>query len=214
MLTPREVQLLLERLCVELGFCLDPDVRAKLMENPPSNAAAFTDAVFIAEGLDPTTASRHLYRQVKAVVTEAFRNGGVEQFSDDMNQSANPSLVDLVAIVLTDDFSGQLSVLSQRACVWMVDTPQNRAAISAARTQGRDLTTFESRTDWSSGAEQVSLLDTVFEHHRQCTHLELFGVSVTRELLDRLAFFGFRPESSTETETTPSSFVRDRSYRR
>jgi hypothetical protein len=130
-----------------------------------------------------------------------------------MNQSADPSPVRVVAIVLADDFSGQLSVLSQRASVWIVDTPQNRVAIAAARAPGggsiRDVTTVDPKLDWLSGAEQVCLLDTVLEHHSQCTHLELFGVSVTRDLLERLAFLSFRPES-TEPGTTPNSFVRAR----
>src|SRR4051812_11602830 len=107
-----------------------------------------------------------------------------------MNQSADPSLASVVAIVLTDDFSGQLSGLSLRACVWIIGTPQNRLALSAARTPGRgsmrEVTTFDAAIDWASGAEQVHLADTVFEHHPQCTHLELFGVSATRELLARL----------------------------
>jgi len=56
---------LLDLLCVELGFCLSPAEHARLASSPPSSVKAFTDAVFVAEGLDPVTADRHLWRQVR-----------------------------------------------------------------------------------------------------------------------------------------------------
>jgi len=71
-LSPREVQSL-------LGFCLPPDAEAHLKQTPPSDIVSYTDAVFTAEGLDPSTADRHLYRQVKAVVAEAFRKSEAER---------------------------------------------------------------------------------------------------------------------------------------
>ena len=65
---------LLDRLCIQLGFCLPPIERLRLAENPPQSAEAFTDAVFTAEGLDPSTADRHLYRRVRDLVREALRD--------------------------------------------------------------------------------------------------------------------------------------------
>jgi hypothetical protein len=82
MLLSREVQSLLSKLCIDLGFCLPPDAQAHLEQSPPSQIGEFTDAVFTAEGLDPTTADRHLYRQVKAVVAAAFRRSEEERLRD------------------------------------------------------------------------------------------------------------------------------------
>jgi hypothetical protein len=76
-LGPDEVERLLGKLCVNLGFCLPPDVQDQLIENPPDNTQAFTDAVFIAEGLNPQTASRELYRQVRDSVAAAFAQAAI-----------------------------------------------------------------------------------------------------------------------------------------
>ena len=68
-----ELHQLLDRLCVQLGFCLPPAEQARLAQDPPGSAEEFTAAVFAAEGLDPGTADRHLYRQVEHMVRETFR---------------------------------------------------------------------------------------------------------------------------------------------
>jgi hypothetical protein len=73
MLTRAETESLLSKLCIELGFCLPPEDDARLIESPPDTVEAFTDAVFIAEGLNPEYAERHLYRQVRDKVAEAFQ---------------------------------------------------------------------------------------------------------------------------------------------
>ena len=73
MLNEKEVEDLLNRLCVRLGFCLPPQDIVRLRGAPPDEALAFTDAVFTAEGLDPATADRHLYRQVRDMIADAFR---------------------------------------------------------------------------------------------------------------------------------------------
>ena len=73
MLSPHETEVLLDKLCVTLGFCLPPNAYEALKENPPADITRFTDAVFVAEGFtDPATADRHLYRRVRAMVAEAF----------------------------------------------------------------------------------------------------------------------------------------------
>lgn len=79
MLTPVDVQRLLDRLCGRLGFCLPPEAQYRLRENPPPDVRSFTEAVFVAEGLDPETADRHLYRQVRDVVAKAFWLAGENQ---------------------------------------------------------------------------------------------------------------------------------------
>jgi hypothetical protein len=57
-----ELPWLLDELCTELGFCLRPEQRAALEAAPPRTVAAFTDAVFAAEGIDPSP--KRLYAQV------------------------------------------------------------------------------------------------------------------------------------------------------
>ena len=74
MLSAREVRSLLSKLCGELRFCLPEAAGERLERNPPTDAREFADAVFRAEGLDPLTADRQVYRQVKAVVADAFRS--------------------------------------------------------------------------------------------------------------------------------------------
>ena len=71
-LEPAEVETLLGKHCVDLGFCLPSDAQDQLIENPPGDTKAFTDAVFVAEGMDPQTARRELYRQVRDCVAAAF----------------------------------------------------------------------------------------------------------------------------------------------
>jgi hypothetical protein len=72
-LSEDEVDRLLNDLCVDLGFCLPPDDQSRLRVNPPGDADTFTDAVFMAEGLDPLLADRHLWRTVRQRVVLAFR---------------------------------------------------------------------------------------------------------------------------------------------
>lgn len=65
---------MLDKLCIELGFCLPPEEYTKLSNSPPTTVKAFTDAVFVAEGLEPEYADRHLWRQVRDRVTEYFKD--------------------------------------------------------------------------------------------------------------------------------------------
>jgi hypothetical protein len=57
-----ELPWLLDELCTELGFCLRPEQRAALEASPPRSVDAFTNAVFAAEGIDPSP--KRLYAQV------------------------------------------------------------------------------------------------------------------------------------------------------
>jgi hypothetical protein len=63
---------LLGELCVDLGFCLPPDEHSRLMNEPPSDVDAFTDAVFVAEGMRPH-GDLHLRRQVRERVLAHFK---------------------------------------------------------------------------------------------------------------------------------------------
>jgi hypothetical protein len=67
-----QVTALLSQLCMKLGFCLPPADCERLRRAPPDTISSFTDAVFTAEGLAPDIADRHLYRQARAIVAEAF----------------------------------------------------------------------------------------------------------------------------------------------
>lgn len=78
-LSEAEVDRLLNDLCVRLGFCLPPRVKERLRVNPPANVRGFADAVFWAEGLNPETAVRHLYRQVHEMVATAFDRAASRQ---------------------------------------------------------------------------------------------------------------------------------------
>ena len=73
MLSSADATWLLDELCARLGFCLPSVERQRLQTAPPCDPEAFTEAVFHAEGLDVETADRQLYRQVRSLVTEAFR---------------------------------------------------------------------------------------------------------------------------------------------
>jgi hypothetical protein len=84
MLEPAEVESLLSKLCIELGFCLPPEHENHLIENPPSTVEEFADAVFRFEGLNPQYAERHLYRQVRDKIAEAFEKHNQEHFFDSL----------------------------------------------------------------------------------------------------------------------------------
>jgi hypothetical protein len=71
-MTEADVGRLLNELCVDLGFCLPPEECHRLATSPPATVKAFTDAVFVAEGMDPTLADLHLWRQVRDLVSKAF----------------------------------------------------------------------------------------------------------------------------------------------
>ena len=80
MLKSHATKVLLDRLCSKLGLCLPPAAYNALVENPPADINEFTNAVFVAEGFeDQSTADRHLYRQVRAIVSEAFRQSEEER---------------------------------------------------------------------------------------------------------------------------------------
>ena len=76
MLSEHEVRQVLDTLCIDLGFCLPPETQQALIADPPTDVRAFADAVFIGEGLDPSTSARHLYRQVRDMIADSFRRGG------------------------------------------------------------------------------------------------------------------------------------------
>jgi hypothetical protein len=69
-----EIEVLLDDLCVRLGFCLPPEQYERLVTTPPSNPAEFTNAVFLSEGMSPRTADDQLYKHVLSTVQRVFEN--------------------------------------------------------------------------------------------------------------------------------------------
>lgn len=82
MLNPVVAESLLSKLCVELGFCLPPESHNQLVESPPNTVEDFTNAVFLAEGLNPEYVERHLYRQVRDKIAETFQKHLDDTFFD------------------------------------------------------------------------------------------------------------------------------------
>jgi hypothetical protein len=71
MLDSDDCQKLLNKLCVDLGFCLPPSEAQNIVNHPPASVADFTNAIFMAEGLNPEVADKKLYRQIRDRVQKA-----------------------------------------------------------------------------------------------------------------------------------------------
>ena len=71
---PHEIAALLDQLCVRLVFCLPNQEVDRLAASPPRTVEEFTNAVFVSEGLDPVTADRYLWNQVRDMVGQAFES--------------------------------------------------------------------------------------------------------------------------------------------
>ncbi|MFI6996616.1 hypothetical protein [Nocardia sp. NPDC050175] len=67
-----DVAFVLDNLCVELGFCLPVDEKSRLCASPPTDVDSFTDAVFVAEGMDPNEDKR-LRELVRQKIMRAFK---------------------------------------------------------------------------------------------------------------------------------------------
>jgi hypothetical protein len=71
-MTETQTQQLLDKLCVELGFCLPPSLQRRIVENPPKDTKRFTDVVIKGEGMDATLIDKHLYESMHSMVEAAF----------------------------------------------------------------------------------------------------------------------------------------------
>lgn len=69
------VQILLDELCVKLGFCLAPSEQRRLCESAPTDVDIFTDAVLEAEGVDPRV-NKQLRRTVRDTIEWHMRRWG------------------------------------------------------------------------------------------------------------------------------------------
>ena len=66
-----DVAQLLDELCREVGFCLDDESRAALIQAPPSDIDEFTDAVIRAEGMEPHLIEPSIRGRVRSRVARA-----------------------------------------------------------------------------------------------------------------------------------------------
>lgn len=71
-LDPDQVRFLLATLCEKLGYCLPPQEQERIASNPPLTVYEFTEAVFVAEGDDPTSADKKMLNDVRTVIAAAF----------------------------------------------------------------------------------------------------------------------------------------------
>jgi hypothetical protein len=86
-ITPAEAETVLGTLCVKYGFCLPPLWHARLRDCPPKSVAKFTDTVFHAEGLDPRTADRSMYKAMLDEVRAGFERSSASATSLTPNTS-------------------------------------------------------------------------------------------------------------------------------
>jgi len=66
-----EVEVLLDRLCIRLGFCLPPAEIERLAQSPPTGVDEFTEAVLVVEGYG-FTKSDPLCIEAREVVAQGF----------------------------------------------------------------------------------------------------------------------------------------------
>jgi hypothetical protein len=72
-LYPARTKALLYELCVDLGFCLPAAGQERLVNDPPADNDAFTDAVFREEGMDPAAdRNARLRKQVRNRVARHY----------------------------------------------------------------------------------------------------------------------------------------------
>ena len=120
----------------------------------------------------------------------------------------------VVAVVVDPAFGDKLSALAARLHVWIIDTPENKAAAEALfREGGRassieyGTTTFSARQTDPPDEVVASMLGTIDRHHGEYSHvpplsgLEVFGTDPTPRLVAALAERGF-----TRVVPTPDGF--------
>ena len=94
-----------------------------------------------------------------------------------------------VAIVFADDFSAQLEQLSVHTPVWLVDTPENRAAAEQAWQRAIEwphisVTLFR-RDDWQALLDQIAL------QKRPVDAIEIIGAPLTNSARATLGEAGY-----------------------
>ena len=120
--------------------------------------------------------------------------------------SANAAMTTLphvVAVIAETDGGARIRAVAGRLPVWVADTPANRAAVEALRSEARGSGTGLGVTLFRVDAETrpdewvAQVLGTVVEHHGALGHdppltaLELYGVLVMGDLRATLSERGF-----------------------
>ena len=95
-----------------------------------------------------------------------------------------------VAIVFAPDFSARLHQLAFHTPVWIMETPENRAAAEEAWMRRQewphiDVTLFHSAHDWRTLFAQIAL------RHEEVDSIEIIGAPPDNEMRAALAEEGF-----------------------
>jgi len=118
-----------------------------------------------------------------------------------------------VFVVVDREYGERLSELARTGPVWVVDTPNNRAAaqkiwaVDANRSHLNGVTTFKTGEDCSPEDTLINELDTIDLHHGTYsanppyTVLEVIGAVMSERLKTELSAFGF-----DEFEATAEGF--------
>jgi hypothetical protein len=111
-----------------------------------------------------------------------------------------------VAIVFAEDFSAQLEKLSFHTPVWLVDTPENRAAAEEAWQRAIEwphisVTLFRSPVEKPSVDDWRTLLDQIALQKRTVDTIDIFGEPLTPAARTTLEHAGYE-----RFEETPSGF--------
>jgi hypothetical protein len=109
-----------------------------------------------------------------------------------------------VALVLDSNFGERLSELASGSHVWLIETPQNKAAAikywarHPEREVEKGITTFKSSADSSILDKCLGILPTIDLHHGEYSsdpaysRLEVIGLSLSDSVESALREFGFR----------------------
>jgi hypothetical protein len=118
-----------------------------------------------------------------------------------------------VSVVVDREYGERLSELARTGPVWIVDTPNNRAAaqkiwaVDNSRSHLDGVTTFKTGNDCSCEDTLINELDTIDLHHGTYsanppyTVLDVVGAVMSERLKTELAKFGF-----DEFEATAEGF--------
>ena len=118
----------------------------------------------------------------------------------------NPAPHPIVALVLNGNFAGQLLPLTQRASVWIVETPENRAEVEriwAAKT-GEDVTSFVPVSGTTvqivaASVENIDLHHGYFTYYPPYEAIEVIGAELSNELAEVFAEYEFSQFSPTKS---------------
>jgi len=117
-----------------------------------------------------------------------------------------------VFVVVDKEYGERLRELAPRGAVWIIDTPQNRAAAQKLWAAPQNASQLDGVTTFKSEATSpekafLNALDTVDLHHGShssappYTELEVIGALLTEQVKSKLRPYGF-----AEFSSTPSGF--------